>query len=93
LRDVAGSFGSSRALMCIVKVTASRAAALVAPAHAQGHDGNHSQDNEGNHDHDNSCLDGDRNHQPRSPVASAQGRFRATRYPRAGDSERELVTG
>jgi hypothetical protein len=85
LRDVAGSFGSSRALMSIIKVTASRAAALVAPAHAQSHDGDYSQDNEGNHDHNNSCLDGDRNHQGLAlllPLPSVA--FRATRYPRAG---------
>jgi len=73
LRDVAGSFGSSRALMSIVEVTASRAAALVAPAHAQGHDGNYSQDDEGNDDHDNSCLDGDRDHQGLALLSVASG--------------------
>ena len=63
LRHVAGPFGSPRALMGVVKLTASRTTALVTPAHAQGHDGNYSQDNQGNHDHNDSCLDGHRNHQ------------------------------
>ena len=63
LRAVAGSFGSSRALMSFVELTASRPTALVTPAHAQGHDGNNSQDDQGNHNYNDSCPDGHGNHQ------------------------------
>jgi hypothetical protein len=83
LRGVAGAFGSSRALMSIVKVTASRTTALVAPAHAQGHDGDNSQDNEGNHDHDNSCVDGHRNHQGLALLLPVPRGTSGTRYLRA----------
>ena len=81
LRDVAGSFGSSRALMSIVKLTASRTTALVTPAHAQGHDGNYSQDNQGNHNYNDSCLDGHRNHQGVTLLSPLRGPLPGHKIP------------
>jgi hypothetical protein len=92
LRDVAGCFGSSRALMSIVKLTASRTPALIAPAHAQGHDGNYRQDNEGNHNHHNSCADGHGNHQGITlllPLRRATSRPQDTSGRAAGLRENE----
>jgi hypothetical protein len=90
--------------MGIVEVTASRATALVAPAHAQGHDGNYSQDNEGNHDHNDSRLDGHRNHQGltlllplRRATCRPQDTRRAERRPSASVvpfvKERKVLDG